>query len=314
MKVCIVGAGAMGSLFGGRLAYAGIDVTLYDIFAEHVDAINREGLSIIGLEGAVETIRPAATGDIRETAGADAYIFFVKSNATARAASAIALEAPEGALAVTLQNGLGNGDILAAEFGSDRTVVGVTSQGATFLGPGRIRHGGTGPTHLATISGRNDILAPLVKALGRAGIETHVEPNIDDLIWSKLVINVGINALTALTGFINGQLAAYGGTKELMELLVDEAVAVAKARGVTLAYEDPVARVLEVAHKTAQNRSSMLQDVDRGRPTEIDVINGAIVAEGRRLAVPTPYNRAVTLLVRTLDQKRSREKGPGESP
>lgn len=319
MTIAIIGSGAMGSLLGGHLSRSGADVILYDIFQAHVDTVNNDGLVIECADGVARTadaqyeggapltVRPRATIDPAACAGADVFVFFVKSTATKAAAEQFSSLAGSDAIAVTMQNGLGNGDVLAEFFGSDRVAAGVTSQGATFLGPGRIRHAGTGPTHLCMASGENAKLEPFVAALQAAGFDADIEPDIGNLIWSKLVINVGINALTALTSMENGRLAAYPGTDELLELLVGEAVAVAEARGVELTYDDPVAVVREVAQKTATNRSSMLQDFDRKRRSEIDVINGAVVEAGRKLGIPTPYNRAVTLLVRTMDQVHGEE-------
>jgi 2-dehydropantoate 2-reductase len=147
-------------------------------------------------------VRLKATVVPADLADADAALIFVKSSATAAAARQFAALAKAGAIAVTLQNGLGNEQILREAFGAERTAAGVTSQGATFLGPGRVRHAGTGPTHLCMSD--NAKLSPLVEALSKAGFETHLEKSIDSLVWSKLVINVGINALTALTGLPNG--------------------------------------------------------------------------------------------------------------
>jgi 2-dehydropantoate 2-reductase len=138
--------------------------------------------------------------------------------------------------------------------------------------------------------------------LQEAGFETHVEKEVAGLIWSKLVINVGINALTALTGQPNGRLLDFEETRLLMADLVAEALAVAGALGIRLTYADPLATVQEVARKTGANRSSMLQDFDRSRETEIDFINGAIVREAAALGIPVPVNRAVTRLVKALDR------------
>jgi 2-dehydropantoate 2-reductase len=311
MKITIVGAGAMGSLFGGRLAQAGCEVLLYDIDQEHVEAINAHGLSIEDLAtGNTEVCRPRATTDPLEARDADLLIVFVKSAATEQAARQFAPLADKGAIALTLQNGLGNERILREHFGAERTAAGVTSQGATFLGPGRVRHAGRGPTHIGMSDRRNERLAPVAEALTRAGFETHLEENVDNLIWSKLIINVGINALTALTGLPNGRLLEFPETRTLMADLVDEAVAVAAARGVTLTYAEPLVTVYQVAEKTGKNRSSMLQDFDRGRVSEIDFINGAIVREAEELGLKVPANRAVTLLVKSFDARRGeRAKG-----
>ena len=302
MKIGVIGAGAMGSLYGGRLAHAGSEVLLFDIARAHVEAVNSAGLAIEELGGgAVTTVRVPATMEPRELAGADFLIVFVKSNATAAVAERFAPLAKGSAVAVTLQNGLGNEQILRRSFGPGRTAAGVTSQGATFLGPGRIRHAGVGPTHLAMSDRRNEKLAPLVEALTRAGFETHLEQSVENLVWSKLVINVGINALTALTGLPNGRLLEFPQIRALMADLVAEAVRVAQAKGITLTYPEPLAMVYTVAEKTGRNRSSMLQDFDRLAPSEIDAINGAILREAEALRIEVPVNRAVTRLIQALD-------------
>jgi 2-dehydropantoate 2-reductase len=312
MKITIVGSGAMGSLFGGRLTQAGYEVLLYDIYREHVEAINAHGLAIEDLAtGQTEVCRPRATTEAAEARGSDLLIVFVKSAATEQAALHFAPLAGKGTIALTLQNGLGNERILREHFGAQRTAAGVTSQGATFLGPGRVRHAGRGPTHIGMSDRHNDRLAPVAEALARAGFETHLEDNVDNLVWSKLIINVGINALTALTGLTNGRLLEYPETRTLMADLVDEAVAVAKARGITLTYAEPLVTVYQVAEKTGKNRSSMLQDFDRERVSEIDFINGAIVREAEELGLKVPVNRAVTLLVKSFDARRAQGRQGG---
>lgn len=306
MKISIIGSGAMGSLFGGMLCRAGHDVVLYDVFREHVEAIRRDGLAIEQAGSSeVITVWPAATVDPADARGSDVMIVFVKSTVTEEACRQFAPLAGPGTIALTLQNGLGNEAILRRHFGVERTAAGVTSQGATFLGPGRIRHAGKGPTHMAMASGSHRKLVALATALAQAGFETHVESDVAGLVWSKLVINVGINALTALVNRPNGRLLDLEETRSLMADLVAEAVAVAKARGVALTYADPLATVYEVAKKTGANRSSMLQDFDRGRASEIDFMNGAIVREAAELGIPVPVNAAVTRLVKAIERFRA---------
>ncbi len=302
MKISIIGSGAMGSLFGGKLAMAGQDVVLYDVYREHVDKINASGLEIEdAATGKVEVMHPKASADPEAVAGSDVMIIFVKSTSTDEAAARFKAFAKPGTIALTLQNGLGNEEILRRHFGPSRTAAGVTSQGATFLGPGRIRHAGKGPTHMAMADGDTGKLAELAAALAAAGFEIHVDKDVAGMVWSKLLINVGINALTALLGVTNGKLVNYEDTKALMADLVNEAMLVAKARGVSISYPDPVATVYEVAVKTGANASSMLQDFQKSRQTEIDFINGAIVREAHALGIPVPVNEAMTRLVRTLD-------------
>jgi 2-dehydropantoate 2-reductase len=309
MRIAIIGAGAMGSLFGGRISRAGHEVLLFDPYQEHVDAVNTAGLAIEdAATGAVAVCRPLATATPGDVRSPEVMVFFVKSTVTALAARQFQASVGPRTIVVTLQNGLGNESILAEVFGAGRTAAGVTSQGATFLGPGRIRHAGTGPTHLGMSDGSSGTLAPFAAVLGEAGFETHVEGDVKGLIWSKLLINVGINALTALTGVPNGRLLDFPETRALMEDLVSEAAAVARARGITLTYPDPLQTVRDVARKTGANRSSMLQDFDRGRETEIDFINGAIVREAAALGMSVPVNTAVLRLVKALDRVHQERK------
>jgi 2-dehydropantoate 2-reductase len=305
MRIAILGSGAMGSLFGGRLASAGANVVLYDVYREHVEAVRSGGLAIEDAGGhPVLTAHPQASGDPAACRDADVYVVFVKATATEEIARTFASIAGARAIVLTLQNGLGNEAILRTHFGDARTAAGVTSQGATFLSPGRIRHAGAGPTHLGMSSGTNERLAAFAGLLNAAGMETHLSDDVASHIWSKLVINVGINALTALLAQPNGRLLEQEDTRALLSDLVAEAVAVARARGVRLAYEDPLARVLEVAERTGANRSSMLQDFDRGRLSEIEFINGAILREARAAGIPAPVNTTVTRLVLALERFR----------
>jgi 2-dehydropantoate 2-reductase len=303
MKISIIGSGAMGSLFGGRLSLAGQDVVLYDVYREHVDKVNESGLAIEdAATGAITVAHPRASADPAAVAGSDVLIVFVKSTVTEDAAAQFKTFAKPGTIALTLQNGLGNEEILRKYFGASGTAAGVTSQGATFLGPGRIRHAGKGPTHMAMSDGDSGKLAALAAALAAAGFEISVDKDVAGMVWSKLLINVGINALTAILNLKNGQLLDYEDVKSVMAALVTEAMAVAKARGVHLTYEDPVATVYDVAMKTGANASSMLQDFQKSRQSEIDFMNGAIVREAKALGIPVPVNETMTRLVRTMDR------------
>ena len=303
MKIAIVGAGAMGSLFGGRLAQACADVVLYDVYREHVEAVRSGGLAIEdAATGEVTTCRPGASTDPADCRGAEVLVVFVKSTATEDAARTFRDIAGSSTIAVTLQNGLGNESILRRHFGAGRTAAGVTSQGATFLGPGKIRHAGKGPTHLGMADGRNEKLGAFARLLTEAGFETHLEADVASLVWSKLVINVGINALTAITGQVNGWLVESEETRAVMADLVGEAVSVARARGIPLSYDDPISVVFDVARKTGANRSSMLQDFDRRRPSEIEVMNGAIVREAVKAGIPAPVNATITRVIRAMER------------
>lgn len=303
MRVAIVGAGAMGGVVGFYLAEVA-DVVLVDPWAEHVDVINALGLCC-EVDG-VERVRPArAVSDAADAGPCDAAIVLVKARQTPWAAEACrALLAP-GGVAYTLQNGVGNLELLAAALGPGRAGQGVTALGGTLLGPGRVRHAGTGPTVLGAAPDRPRAEA-LAALLAAAGLPASVADDVEALVWGKLVVNAGINALTALLRVPNGALADEPAARALLEAAVAEAAAVAAARGVRLPYADPAAHVAGVARATAANRSSTLQDVLRGAPTEIATINGAVAREGARLGVPTPLNSALAALVAALEATAGR--------
>ncbi len=303
MKISIIGAGAMGSLYGGMLAGSGHDVVLYDVNKAHVNRIINDGLIIHSPSTGDKTVTsPEATTDPAGVKGSDIFIIFVKSTITEIVAKQFIEYADDDTIVITLQNGLGNEAIIRKYFGADRVAAGVTSQGATFLGPGEINHAGNGPTYLCMSNKDNSRLEPFVRALNSCGFETHIESNIENLIWSKLVINVGINAVTAITGLENGKLLNYPEIKAVMKDLVEEGVETAEKKGIKFTYENPLKVVYEVAEKTALNRSSMLQDFDRGNITEIDFINNAIVLEAENQGIKAPVNKTITNIVKTMER------------
>ena len=300
MKIAIVGAGAMGSLFGGLLAEAGQDVWLLDLWPEHVQAIRRDGLRIETPAGQ-RKVEVRATMTPEDVDGfCHLVIVFVKSIHTAAAAeTAAALAGPEGRV-LTLQNGMGNAEVIGRFVDHDRIVVGTTAHGATMLGPGHIRHAGSGLTVIGSWKGRNDTgIEEIAAVFNEAEIVTRIREDILEVIWEKLLVNVGINAITALCGIKNGQLLDLPVTRQLCASAVEEAAAVARALGVNVR-QDIVTHVLEIARATAANRSSMGQDVDARRPTEITAINGAVVDLARKVNLPVPVNQTLTALVETL--------------
>ena len=298
MRVAIIGAGALGGVIGFALVEMA-EVVLVDAWAEHVAVINANGLSC-ERNGVATTRLVRAVSDPRAAHPAEVALVLVKASQTPWAAEACQQALTPTGVAYTLQNGLGNLEVLASVLGAGRVGQGVTALGGTLLGPGRVRHAGTGPTSLSTAPDpqRAAALAALLMA---SDLPTTVSANVEALVWGKLVVNVGLNALTALLRVPNGVLAVTPAARVLVALAVDEAVAVAAARGVTLPYADPVAHVLAIAAATGANRSSMLQDTLRGTATEIATINGALVREGVRLGVPTPFNATLTALVEVLE-------------
>lgn len=301
MEIVIIGAGALGGLFAALLApHAG--VTLLTSNRRHLAALRDGGLRLIDLDGGERVARLPVIAEAGEyTGGADLVLICTKARATAEAAeSARQLLAANGQV-LTLQNGLGNLERIAAVVGAERALAGITAQGATLVAPGCVRHAGSGPTVLAEAQGRTDRCRAIASLFNRAGIETGLDPDWQRLLWSKLLVNVGINALSALLRVENGVLAEVPACDRLMEEAVDEALAVAEALGLDFDRAAELARVRGVCRATARNRSSMLQDLLRGAPTEIGVINGAVVATGREAGVATPVNLLLVQLIEALE-------------
>jgi 2-dehydropantoate 2-reductase len=301
MKITVIGAGAMGSLFGALLAEAGEEVVLVDIWPEQVNAVNVQGLSV-EREETTRSVALKAVMDPADAGLADLVIVFVKSGHTEKAAAAAKAILKQDGFVLTLQNGMGNADAIARVVAASRVIAGTTSHGATMLGPGRIRHAGAGPTVIGAWTGKDAAGAGKVaRCLNHAGIATTVSEDVRSLVWNKLLVNVGINAITALTGIRNGQILDLDSTRWISRTAVEEAMAVARAFGIGVR-DDAVSHMFSIAQATAANRSSMGQDVDHKRSTEIGAINGYVVKEADRLGLPAPVNRTLTGLVETLQE------------
>jgi len=302
MKTVIIGAGAMGSLFGGLLSRSGEEVWLVDIWKDHIDALRSRGLSLEE-KGEAHTVQVNATTDVTSPGKADLVIIFVKAYHTEKAVSdALALQ-KEDTVFLTLQNGLGNEEAICRKVDRKKVILGVTSHGATLLGPGHIRHAGWGKTYLGELDGKvTDRVTQITQRFQNARIETEVSSHIHDLVWEKLLVNVGLNALAALTGLKNGQVLDDPETLRLLEALVSEAVAVARKKGIRVK-DNPVDRVKAVLEATRENRCSMGQDFDYKRRTEVDAINGAVVREAGRLGISVPYNQMITDLVKVIEKR-----------
>ena len=301
MKTAIIGPGAMGSLFGSLLTRAGKEIWLVGNRQEQVERICSVGLTLEE-KGKTQIVPMNATADIPSVGKADLVIFFVKTYDIEEAVSDSLVLEKEDTIFLTLQNGLGNEEAICKRINPRKVMLGITGHGATLLEPGHIRHAGWGKTLIGELDHRvTDRGFRVAQMFGEAGIDTEVSSNIHDQVWGKLLINVGINALTALTGFKNGQLLDHPETVRLAEQLVSEAAAVARRKGVHLA-EDPVEKVKKVAEATRENRSSMGQDFDHRQRTEIDAINGAVVREAQLLGIPVPFNQAIVDLVKAIEK------------
>ena len=258
------------------------------------------------MDGSVCTVPLAACSSEDEAAlpqaAFDAAIVLVKAHATADAARLAARLLRAHGMALTLQNGLGNREALAAQLGAARVLVGSTAQAATLLGTSEVRHAGAGETVLAPQGAAQQACAEqLVALFTRAGMACSLTADAEALLWSKLLVNAAINPLGALLRVPNGALAEREECRVLMAQVLEEACAVARALDVALpdaGEGGQLARVLGVCQRTAGNRCSMLQDVLRARATEIDAISGAVARLGAARGVPTPLNAALAALVR----------------
>ncbi len=301
MDIVVVGAGAMGCLFGAHLARAGNRVTLVDVDPATVRALGERGVRLHQGE-AVEEV-PVGAASPGEPLPAPALVLvFVKAPHTRSALPAVrTLLGPETRV-LTLQNGLGAADVLAEAVPADRLLVGTTAQGATLLGPGEVRHGGRGDTVLGPYRGADPFAAAVAEALAGSGLPTRAVDDPWPWVWRKLAVNCAINPVTALAGIRNGLVAQAAHAADLVFDVVEEVVRTARACGTDLGDARSLAdQVLAIARATASNRSSMGQDVDRRARTEIDYINGAVVREADRRGVDVPVNRTLWRLIRTLE-------------
>ncbi len=290
-RAIVFGAGAMACLFAARLAKAA-EVVLLDEWSEAIAAVRERGIRVLDADG-VDTVAIEAHPLGEPIEPGDLAIVLVKAWQTAQVAQCLeSCLRPDG-LAITLQNGLGNLEILGK-----RAFPGATAMGATLIGPGQVQTGGEGLT---------EIVAPdwTVDLFRKAGLQARrcQESESEGLLWGKLCISCGINALTALLRVPNGELLRRPEASSLMVRAAEECGQVARAKGIKLPYANPAERVREVARQTSANRSSMLQDILRGAPTECDAINGAVALEAARLKEPAPVNEMLWQLVRAAGRQ-----------
>jgi 2-dehydropantoate 2-reductase len=313
MKVAIIGPGALGCLLASSLTIKldqsskksfSLDLWLLDHNPERARYLTENGL-ILEEGNQKKPCSIKATANPEEIGPADIVILCVKSPQVAAGLQQAAKLIHTDTLLLTLQNGIGHLEILKDKQNLPSIVLGVTSQGANVVAPGHVRHAGDGLTRIGFLQSasfsKSLLLAKACNLLNYGGIETVIVDNILDYVWSKLIINVGINALTAVHRCPNGKLLESSATQEKLTAAVREGESVARALGIQLT-GDPLAITLDVCRKTGQNLSSMLQDVNNRRPTEIDSINGEIAAAGRKLGIPTPVNDDLIQKVKELEQ------------
>jgi len=301
MNTLIVGAGALGGLFAFLLHRSGAQVALLENNPAVVKAVAADGLRLEGISGATQIPIPISDEPPLKSRP-DLVLIMVKSHATREAATAVRPCLHARTIVVSLQAGFGGGDILAEELGADRLVLGATSISASMLAPGQVLHTSWGDTAVASPEPlARDKAETVAGFLSRHGIKTTVAKDLNSLLWGKTLIQVGIGALTALTRIRNGKLLQSPSAAELMRLAVKEAEGIVAAAGIELPYRNPVSQIETLAGHTSDNLSTMLQDLYRGRRTEIEVINGAVVKLAESLGLDAPINRTLTLLVQTAE-------------
>jgi 2-dehydropantoate 2-reductase len=306
VKVAVVGAGGVGSVFGGRLAAAGHDVWLVHRRREMVDAVRHDGLQLERSDGATERIALWATDSTSEVGEVDLVLILTKSTDTRAAAEASRCMMGDASVALTLQNGLGNLETMAEVLGPERVLVGMTYAGAALVSPGHVRHTATGQSFVGEPNGHHSPRAEhLARTFSEAGMPTEATDRLWEMVWGKLVINAAMNATCGLTGASGEAALRSPAACVWLDLVAEETATVAAALGISLPYPNAAARVRKHCLDVGRSRPSMLQDMERGRPTEIDAINGAIVRAGGRLGIPTPCNQALLLLVKAREEVRA---------
>ncbi len=306
MRIGVVGAGALGSVLGGLLFEAGLDVVLIERDAEEVRFVRENGLWLEGVTGE-RLLRPRIVSQPLDGVSADLVLVLVKSYDTSAAKDTVRqILAPDGVV-LTLQNGIGNFETLNDAF-PGRVLLGTITSGAMTVGRGRFRHTGFGLTHFGepdgSIGDRTRAIADVLEKMNTGPV--HVVENAVGCVWSKLIINAAINAPATLLRVRNGDLPFSEAGRQLIHDIVEECLSIVRAKNIRLIFDDPEERVLAVCEGTAPNINSMFQDILAGRKTEIDFINGALSRHADALGVPAVVNRTLTLLIKSLESVQGR--------
>jgi 2-dehydropantoate 2-reductase len=302
MRIVVLGAGSLGSLFAGRLAASDADVSLLGRPSEHFERVATAGLELTRPDGTQQTVPVETSTDPQIVDEADVLVVCVKSYDTDEAMGDVS-DHLAGTDVLTLQNGLGNAETIAEYVPEERVVAGTTTHGATVESPGHVRHAGVGDTTIGRYFAANDDrVEALASALTDAGIETTVTDDPERAVWTKVLVNAGINATTALARVPNGALLADEAGERVLQRAVDEGLDVARAEGVDVP-GDVVARTRAVAEGTATNHSSMRQDVEAGRRTEIEALNGELARRAAAHGIDAPVNETLADLVRLAAER-----------
>jgi 2-dehydropantoate 2-reductase len=303
VRIAIIGTGAMGSVYAGLLADAGLEVTAVDIWAEHIDAINRDGLHVSGASGE-RVAKLRATTKASDAGPADLVIVATKASGVEAAANAAReIVAPDG-IVLTIQNGLGSAERVAGIVGEDRTMIGVVGGfGASIKAPGHVHHDGWEFVRLGEYGG--GAITPRLEQIAniwkQGGFRVLLFKDIHQLVWEKFICNVAFSGTCTLTSLTIGEVLASPHAFKIAAGCAAEAYAVVKAKEIAVDITDPIAYVRAFGEKIPGARPSMLLDHLAKRRSEIDVINGAVPRVGAEVGVPTPVNETVVDLVRARE-------------
>lgn len=302
LKIGIIGGGAIGSLFGGLLQRAGNDVTLVHRDPRVVTTIRKEGVRI--REGRKTTrARVSASLAPADLTTVDIVFFTVKAYDTRQAAEMHRGRTSKSSAILSLQNGLGNLETLSDVFKSNPILAGSTTEAALTLGPGLVLHTGKGCTQIGAIHGHAQaICGKIVQELGRAGLPAKSSNDMSTVIWEKAIINSAINPISAITRLQNGKIPEIQPLRELMRQVINEGAEIGSAEKISVEPSRLWRKALGILKATSKNRSSMLQDVMRGRKTEILQLNGALAKYAARYHTTAPFNTALTSLVLGIEK------------
>ena len=304
MKIAIFGVGAMGSIYAGLFAEAGHEVYAVDIWQAHVDAINRDGLRLEGASGDRTVAGITATVNGVEVGQCDLYVLATKAAGVGAAAEIIASVMGPESIVLTIQNGLGAGERIARFMPTERVLLGVADGfGASIKGPGQVHHNAMNLIRVGEMNGgMSERLQRVTQLWQEAGFNAKAFDDIEELIWGKFICNVAFSGPCTVFDRTLGELMADPVTWNIAKGCAREVYALAKAKNITVTYDDPAAYVEAFGNRMPDARPSMLLDHHAGRPSEIDAINGMVVEIGGELGIPTPYNEVLSAVIRQREE------------
>ena len=301
MRILVIGAGAMGNIYGSRLSTCN-DVTLIDTNQSIIDKINRDGV-ILEENGELHHFSPKAQSHV-DNLGADLIILFTKALYSFDALNGVKSAIGEDTYLMTLQNGAGHEKLLSSFVGLDHIIIGTTEDNGAVIERGKIHHGGSGVTNIGMLDKRDtSILERIKTSFDAAGFDVRIHDNIEQLIWDKLMTNTSLSILTAILGCDMSYISSNDYARHLCEKLIEEAVSVANGMNLSFDYYKVREKVLRTSANNKGGYTSIMMDIKNGRRTEVDTISGAVKAKAEELGIPVPYHDMAISLVHALEEK-----------